>query len=360
MAPRDRPPVQGTGIGVNDQLLARVLDHDELAELDAGERRLALRRLVAETTEAAHVSTTVAQLADTIDGFGPLAAPMRDDHVTDVLVNGPHEVWVEREGRLVRTDISWHDAEELHAFAERLLGDVGVRVDASVPIADARLSDGSRINVVLPPIAPGGPLLSIRRWPQLRYSLEDLSEKRMLEEGEADKLREAVHARQTIVIGGATGTGKTTLMNALLACIDSVERLVVIEETPELRAPGPQAVSLLARPDNIEGRGGIDLEALVRTSLRMRPDRIIVGEVRGPEALTALAAMSTGHEGSMVTLHAQSALDALDRMVTLALQAASGASEASLLRRVHAAFDLVVHLERRGERRVVADIRELS
>jgi pilus assembly protein CpaF len=213
---------------------------------------------------------------------------------------------------------------------------------------------------VRPPIAPGGPLLSIRRWPQLRYSLEDLFEKRMLDEGEAHKLREAVHARQTIVIGGATGTGKTTLMNALLACIDSEERLVVIEETPELRAPFPQTVSLLARPANIEGRGGIDLEALVRTSLRMRPDRIIVGEVRGPEALTALAAMSTGHEGSMVTLHAQSALDALDRMVTLALQAASGASEASLLRRVHAAFDLVVHLERRGERRVVADIRELS
>jgi pilus assembly protein CpaF len=345
---------------VKDQLLARVLDHDELAELDAAERRLALRRLVAETTEAAHVSTTVAQLADIIDGFGPLAAPMRDEQVTDVLVNGPHEVWIEREGRLVRTDISWNDADELHAFAERILGDVGVRVDASVPVADARLSDGSRINVVLPPIAPGGPLLSIRRWPPLRYSIEDLSDKGMLDVAQASTLREAVRARQTIAIGGATSSGKTTLMNALLAYIDSAERLVVIEETPELRPSCPHAVSLLARPPNIEGRGGIDLEALVRTSLRMRPDRIIVGEVRGAEALTALSAMSTGHEGSMVTLHAQSARDALDRMVTLALQAASGASEASLLRRVHAAFDLVIHLERRDERRVVADIHEVQ
>jgi pilus assembly protein CpaF len=360
MAARHRPAVQGTGICVKDQLLARVLDHDELAELDAAERRLALRRLVAESIEAAHVSTTVAQLADIIDGFGPLAAPMRDEDVTDVLVNGPHEVWIEREGRLVPTDIAWSDADELHAFAERILGDVGVRVDASVPVADARLSDGSRINVVLPPVAPGGPLLSIRRWPRFRYSLEDLSDKGMLDKREARALREAVRERQTIVIGGATGTGKTTLMNALLACIDSDERLVVIEETPELRPPCPHAVSLLARPPNIEGRGEIDLEALVRTSLRMRPDRIIVGEVRGPEALTMLAAMSTGHEGSMVTLHAQSALDALDRIVSLALQAASGASEASLLRRVHAAFDLVVHLERRCERRVVADIREVS
>jgi pilus assembly protein CpaF len=344
---------------MKDQLLARVLDHDELAELDAAERRLALRRLVAETTHAAHVSMTVAQLADIIDGFGPLAAPMRDECVTDVLVNGPHEVWIEREGRLVQTDISWQDADELHAFAERLLGDVGVRVDASVPVADARLSDGSRINVVLPPIAPGGPLLSIRRWPQLRYSLEDLSERGMLDADQARALRDRVRARQTIVIGGATGTGKTTLMNALLACIDSAERIVVIEETPELRPPSPHSVSLLARPPNIEGRGGVDLDVLVRTSLRMRPDRIVVGEVRGPEALTALAAMSTGHEGSMVTLHAQSALDALDRMVTLALQASSGASEASLVRRVRAAFDLVVHLDRRDGRRVVADIREV-
>src|ERR671915_261581 len=139
VAARHRPPVQGTGVCVKDQLLARVLDHDELAELDAAERRLALRRLVAESTEAANVSSTVAQLADIIDGFGPLAAPMRDQHVTDVLVNGPHEVWIERDGRLVPTDISWPDAEELHAFAERVLGDVGVRVDASVPIADARL-----------------------------------------------------------------------------------------------------------------------------------------------------------------------------------------------------------------------------
>jgi pilus assembly protein CpaF len=359
MAPRGRPPLQGTGPGVKEQLLARVLDHDELAELDEAERRLALRRLVAETTDAAHLSTTVAQLADIIDGFGPLAAPMRDERVTDVLVNGPYEVWIERDGRLTRSDIVWRDADELHAFAERVLGDVGVRVDASVPIADARLSDGSRINVVLPPIAPEGPLLSIRRWPQQRYSLENLSAKGMLDEAQADALGEAVRARRTIAIGGATGTGKTTLMNALLACIDSTERIVVIEETPELRPPCSHAVSLLARPPNIEGRGGIDLDALVRTSLRMRPDRIVVGEVRGPEALTALAAMSTGHEGSMVTLHAQSALDALDRMVTLALRAASGASEATLLRRVRAAFDVVVHLERRDGRRVVADIHEV-
>lgn len=341
---------------MRDPLLARVLEHDELAELDAAERRLALRRLVAESVDGRHVSAAVAELADVIDGFGPLAVPMRDEAVTDVLVNGPHEVWVERDGQLARTDISWLDADELHAFVERILGDVGVRIDASVPVADARLSDGSRVNVVLPPIAPAGPLVSIRRWPQLRYSLDDLCEKKMLDARRADALRDAVRFRQTIVISGATGTGKTTLMNALLACIDSTERIVVIEETPELRPPCPHAVSLLARPPNIEGKGGVDLDSLVRTSLRMRPDRIVVGEVRGPEALTALSAMSTGHEGSMLTVHAQSALDALDRMVTLALEASSGATENSLSRRVRSAVDLVVHLQRQETRRVVADI----
>jgi pilus assembly protein CpaF len=345
---------------VNQNLLARVLDHDELAELDAAERRLALRRLVAESTDPLEVSTAVAELADIIDGFGPLSAPMRDELVTDIMVNGPRDVWIERDGSLVRTDISWHDVGDLVAFAERILSAAGVRVDASIPVADARLSDGSRINVVLPPIAPHGPLLSIRRWPRLPYSLEDLCDRGMLDKDQAAILSAAVGDMKTIAISGGTGTGKTTLMNSLLACIGPLERVVIIEETPELHPQCRHAVSLLARPPNIEGRGGIDLDALVRTSLRMRPDRIIVGEVRGPEALTALSAMSTGHEGSMVTVHARSAGDALDRMVTLALQASSGASEANLNRRVRAAFDLAVHLERRGTTRVVAEIRTIS
>jgi pilus assembly protein CpaF len=276
-----------------------------------------------------------------------------------VFVNGPHEVWVERNGRLDRTPISWPDAGALRNFVEHMLGCAGARIDASQPTADAKLPDGSRVHAVLPPIAPNGPLVSIRKWPADRFTLADLVERSMFDDNTKDLFVDAVVRRRSIVVGGATATGKTTLINALLGEVPRHERVVLVEETPELSPRCAHSVSLVARPPNVEGRGEVETLALVRTALRMRPDRIVVGEVRGGEAMAALGAMSTGHAGSMLTVHSASATDTVDRLVTLALQARSGDTEAAIRRMTERAVDLIVHLERRGERRAIAEVVEM-
>lgn len=332
-----------------------VVAHDDLADLDPARRRLALRALL-PTIRSEEWSPDVADLADEIDGYGPLTALMRDDDVTDILVNGPYEVWVERAGRLSRTGVLFADEEALRGFVDRCLGRAGRRVDATQPVGDAALPDGSRIHVVLPPLASAGALVSIRRIPTVRYSLDDLVGLSMMTGNEAALLASAVASRKTIAVSGGTGSGKTTLVNALLSLVSGGERVIVIEETPEL-APGcPHFVRLTARRANIAGAGGIDCTELVRAALRMRPDRIVIGEVRGPEALAALAAMSTGHEGSMVTVHARSAGEVVERMVALALQSNTGSTESSLRRQFAAAFDLLVHVERTQDGRRVAAI----
>ncbi|MDQ3766335.1 MAG: Flp pilus assembly complex ATPase component TadA [Actinomycetota bacterium] len=345
---------------MNHPLLEVVLANEGLAELDAGQRRLALRDLVAGRTDADEVGRVVGELSDAIDGYGPLSDLMRDDDVTDVLVNGPFDVWAERKGQLQYTDVRWDDAAQLRAFIERLLASAGARADASQPIADARLDDGSRLHVVLPPLAPAGPLVSIRRFPVSPFSMEELVRRHMLDEDCARLLVDAVLDRTTIMISGGTGTGKTTLLNALLGHIGPAERVILIEETPELTSVCTQAVSLVGRSANLEGKGEVNLNTLVRAALRMRPDRIVVGEVRGSEAVAALVAMSTGHEGSLLTLHARSAADAIERMTTLALQASPGASEVSLRRQVTDAFGLIVHLERGADGRRVAEVRTVQ
>ncbi len=335
-------------------LLDLVLERDELADLDPAERRLALRSLVAEAVSAERIDGLVAELADAVDGYGPVGRLLRDDAVTDVLVNRWDDVWVERAGRLERTDVSFADEAHLRAFIERAIGAAGRRVDASHPISDASLPDGSRIHAVLPPVAPEGAVVSIRRFPHRPLSLDDLVAARMLDAERARLLIDSVQGGLTIGISGGTGSGKTTLLNALLGLVPASQRVVLVEETSELRPLCAHWVSLLCREANAEGRGRVDQTTLLRAALRMRPDRIVVGEVRGPEALVALAAMSTGHEGSMVTVHARSGARALERMVALALQAGSGASEDSLRHQVLDAFDLVVHLSRdeRGIRRI--------
>lgn len=254
------------------------------------------------------------------------------------------------------TDVHFPDDEFLHRFIERLLGRVGARLDRSHPIADARLGDGSRIHAVFPPVAPDGPLVSIRKFPPARFDLDALVERSMLTQAEADLLRSYVWERKTIVISGRTGTGKSTLLDALLRCVPKTERIVTIEELPELRHGGEHRVSLIARAPNLEGRGAVTLDQLVRASLRMRPDRIVVGEVRGSEVLTALEAMGTGHEGSMLTLHARSAEAVRERLLTLALRASSSATEATLRRQIAGAIDVVVHLDRTGGRRHVTSL----
>jgi pilus assembly protein CpaF len=349
-----KPRTSDRGI-LNRDVLEAVFAHDELAELDAGERRLALRSLIAQE----RLDCTIAELADWVDGWGPLSGLMRDSSVTDVLVNGPYEVWVERAGRLSFEGALFKDARELLNLVDRMLGDAGVQADAAHPFADARLADGARLHVVIPPIAPGGPLISIRRFAPHPMTLTDLKLRGMFGEEDAAALTSAVQQRRTLVISGGTGTGKTTLLNALLGCVGDDERVVVIEETAELRPLCKHAVSLLGRPANAEGRGEVDLASLVRVALRMRPDRIVVGEMRGPEALAALMAMSTGHAGSMVTIHAGSGGEAIRRIVSLALGARTGATEETLGAAVERAVDVSVHLERLGGVRRVSAIRHL-
>ena len=338
------------------ELLEWVSEREDLADLDPAERRLALRSVVADRGGA--LADVVGRLSDWIDGYGPLSPLMSDPEVTDVLVNGPDEVWVERRGHLERTSVAFEDRDELMDLIERLLGAAGGRVDAAHPIADVRLGDGSRAHVVLPPLSGSHPALSIRRFPAQAFSLTDLAERRFITPAQQDLLQRAVADRATIAIGGGTGAGKTTLANALLGCIGPDERVVVIEETPELRPVCPHWVSLIARPPNIEGKGAVDQAELLRAALRMRPDRIVVGEVRGAEALVALQAMATGHEGSMVTVHARSADEVCERLVDLASMSERSPSEEGLRRRVHSSIGLVVQVARvKGVRRVVEILR---
>lgn len=337
-------------------LLELIYEHDELADLDPAGRRIALRALLADHVEPASLPAAVREVADTIDGYGPLTDLMADGDVTDVLINGPDEIWIERSGALQRTDRRFDSTGELITFAQRLLATAGERADVSSPIADARLSDGTRIHVVMPPIAPGGPLVSFRRWPERRLTLADLVAAGTLTKSALDELVALVAARRSIIVSGATGTGKTTLLNALLDFVGSDERVVIVEEIAELAPACAHFARLVSRRPGVEGTGSVELDDLVRAALRMRPDRIVVGEVRGPEALAALAAMSTGHEGSMLTVHAPSPRDALRRIVALALQAGSGLTEAAVEARALRAIDVVVQLARAegNRRRVVA------
>lgn len=342
------------------RLLERVLARVDLADLDPAQRRLALRALVAEADPAGNLAAHVADLADAIDGLGPISSLMRDDLVTDVLVNSWDEIWIERGGRLEQTPLTFGGASALEAWVERVVGRAGARLDASQPITSARLPDGSRVHVVAPPVAPGGPVVSIRRVARAPLALDDLVAAGTLSPPTADRLTELVRERRSLLISGATGTGKTTLMNALLAHVPDSERVVTIEETPELRPACAHVVSLVGRDANVEGKGSIDLGMLLRSALRMRPDRIVVGEVRGEEAIVALSALSTGHAGSMLTVHADSGDAALRRMVDLALQGAPGLSEASLEAHIARAFDAVIHLRRgRGGARRLDSLLEL-
>ncbi len=334
-------------------LFAEVLEREELAQLDPAQRRLALRALVAE--RAPDRLPEAARLADAIDGFGPLQELMVDEEVSDILVNGPDEIWVERSGELQLTALRF-DPEGLMNFIHRRLSACGRRADASQPIADGRLADGSRIHVVLPPIAVDGPLVSIRRFRKGAVTLDQLAAHGMLDEVQHEQLTGWVRERRTIVVSGRTGSGKTTMLGALLSLVPADQRSVVIEETSELAPTCTHRVSLVARPGNVEDKGAVDLSELVRAALRMRPDRIVVGEVRGPEALVALSALATGHEGSMLTVHSSSAATTIDRLVTLALGAPGAPSESSIQRMARQGVDAVVHVVRDGPHRRIGTI----
>jgi pilus assembly protein CpaF len=271
---------------------------------------------------------------------------MRDPSVTEVIANGPRQVFAERGGRLVPEPVAFRDAAHLRHVIDRIVSAAGRRVDESSPMVDVRLLDGSRVNAVLPPLALDGPLLTIRRFPRDPFSVSDLVAGGTLTPRTAALLERSVRGRLNVVVCGGTGTGKTTLLNALAAFADPAERIVTVEDAAELRLGQPHVARLESRPPNVEGRGEVTLRALVRNALRMRPDRIVVGEVRGGEALDMLQAMNTGHDGSLTTVHASSPGDALRRIETMALMAGLDLPHAAVREQVSAAIDVVVHLTR--------------
>lgn len=343
--PRDQPPgdlVQA----VHRRLL---LAGDPAAAADPELVAAEVRRANPLLPDAA-VRATARAVAARAVGLGILDPVVADPAVTEVMVNGTGAVWVERRGRLERLDLRLAGAE-VHLLIERILAPLGLRADRTSPIADARLPDGSRVNVVVPPLAVDGPCLTIRRFGVRSIELGELCPP-----GVAELLTWAIAGRLSIVVSGGTGAGKTTLLNALAASLPGHERIVTVEDTAELRLPHDHVVRLEARPATADGVGAVAIRDLVRNALRMRPDRIVVGEVRGAEALDMLWAMNTGHDGSLTTVHANSPLDALRRLEVMVLSAGLELPLAAVRDQLTAAIDLVVQVARLadGTRRVVA------
>jgi pilus assembly protein CpaF len=286
-------------------------------------------------------------------GLGPLEPLLADASITDVMVNGPGRVWVEREGQLVAMPVVL-DAATVEHLIEKVVAPLGLRIDRSSPLVDARLPDGSRVHAVVPPLAVDGPCLTIRRFGARAIPLDAFGPPDV-----AELLSYAVQTRRNIVVSGGTGAGKTTLLNSLAACIPPSERVITVEDAAELRLPGAHVVRLEARPPNAEGVGAVSVRELVRNALRMRPDRIIVGECRGAEALDMLQAMNTGHEGSLSTCHANGPADALRRLETMVLMGEVALPIAAIRDQIASSVDLVVQLARAGAARRIVEVSEV-
>ena len=296
----------------------------------------------------------IEEILDEVFGLGPLEPLLQDPTISDILVTTPHMVYVERAGKLYRTPVEFKDNNHLLRIIEKIVSRVGRRVDESSPMVDARLPDGSRVNAVIPPVAVDGPLLSIRRFGRNAMKCEDLVTKQAMTEGMLDLLKGCVKARLNILICGGTGSGKTTLLNAVSSYIPEDERIVTIEDAAELRLQQTHVARMETRPPNIEGAGAVNIRHLVINSLRMRPDRIIVGEVRGEEALDMLQAMNTGHDGSLTTLHANTPRDGLGRLEVMVGMANANMGLRSIRAQISSAVDLFVQTSRftDGTRRI--------
>ncbi len=300
------------------------------------------------------------ELVDELTGFGPLEVLLRDSSVTEILVNGPSKVFVERDGVLHHTDLRFIDAHHVERVMQRILAPMGRRLDESSPMVDARLPDGSRVNAIIPPIALDGPCLSIRKFRKDMLKSTDLMAIQTIDQAIFEFFQEAVGKRCNILISGGTGTGKTTLLNVLSQLIDSHQRLVTIEDVAELQLSHPHVVRLETRPPNAEGHGEVRSSDLIRNALRMRPDRIILGEIRGVEVLDVLTAMNTGHDGSMSTVHANNAQDALLRLETLVGLTGRQIPEKTLRQMICAALDVIIQLTRLPDgRRCVSEVVEV-
>ena len=328
------------------------------------ERRVRVREAVARLLErdglilsARDAARLVSDIADTIVGLGPLEPLMRDPSVSEVMVNGPERIYVERDGRIERIPLRLQDEAAVRHLIDRVVAPLGLHIDDARPWVDARLPDGSRVHAIIPPLAVHGSTLTIRRFARVPLSADDLLRRGSFDARTLDLLRASVVERRNVLVSGGAGAGKTTLLGVLSGFIPDGERIITIEDAAELRLAQEHVVALETRPPNIEGRGEVTVRDLVRNALRMRPDRVIVGEVRGGEAFDMLQAMNTGHTGSMSTIHANGAADALARLEAMVVMAATGLPLAAVRRQIAAAIHLVVHMVRRPDgARAVAEV----
>ena len=345
------------------QRLLRDVDVAQMERLDPDSARaaveMAARALLGEV--APHVvgelrDEVVTAVVNEVLGYGPIDPLIRDPSVSEVMVNGPREVYFERDGIIHLSDVRFRDHEHIMRIAERIIAPLGRRVDEASPMVDARLPDGSRVNIIIPPVAPDSPLITIRKFRTDKLTMEQLIQGGTLPREWAIFLEACVKARLNILISGGTGTGKTTFLNALSAYIPERERIITIEDPLELRLQQPHVLRLEARPPNLEGKNEVTQRDLFRNALRMRPDRIIVGEVRGPEAFDMMQAMNTGHEGSMSTIHANSPRDALARVENMVLMAGFDLPVQAIREQIASALHIIVQMARHsdGRRRVVS------
>src|SRR6202522_2684105 len=366
------PPIPPTDFGAVKTAIHRKLiqklNLDRLTEINREE----VRREVGHILEALVVSESTPmnlqererlaqEVLDEVFGLGPLEPLLADPTVSDILVNTYKRVYVERKGMLEQNAVQFRDDAHLMSIIDRIVSSIGRRIDESSPMVDARLADGSRVNAIIPPLAVDGPCLSIRRFGRERLMAEDLVHNNSLTASMLELLAGCVKARLNVLISGGTGAGKTTLLNVLSSNISSRERIVTIEDAAELQLNQEHIVRLETRPANIEGKGAVHQRQLLINSLRMRPDRIIVGEVRGEEALDMLQAMNTGHDGSLTTIHANSPRDALGRLETMVAMASFNIPEAALRRQISSAIDVVVQVSRLSDgTRKVSQISEIT
>jgi pilus assembly protein CpaF len=299
-------------------------------------------RLLTDTDRA----RLVEEIKNELLGLGPLEPLLWDDDVSDILVNGPNQVYVERQGKLYLTDVRFNDAQHLMLIIDRIVSQVGRRVDEASPMVDARLADGSRINAIIPPLALDGPSLSIRRFGKKRYTVGDLVAKGTVTSAMLEFMQAIVKARLNVLVCGGTGSGKTTMLNCMSSFIPSDERIVTIEDSAELLLQQPHVVRLETRPPNVEGKGEVTQRELVKNCLRMRPDRIIVGEVRGGEVFDMLQAMSTGHDGSIATVHANTPRDAIQRLEMMMLLSGASIPQRAMRQQIASALNIIVHVSR--------------
>ena len=336
--------------------LIETIDLTQLAQLDPESARDEIRDIVAEIISIKNVVMSIAEQEALLDdicndvlGYGPLEPLLARDDIADVMVNGANAVFIEVNGKISKTGIRFRDNGQLMNICQRIVSQVGRRVDESSPICDARLPDGSRVNVIVPPLAIDGPTLTIRKFKKDKLKLSNLVEFGSISPAGAKILQIIGACRCNVLISGGTGSGKTTLLNTLTAFIDPTERVITCEDAAELQLQQPHVVRLETRPPNIEGRGEVTQRALLRNSLRMRPDRIIVGEVRGDEAIDMLQAMNTGHDGGMTTIHANTPRDALSRLETMIAMANLRISDKAMRQQISSAIDLIIQVSRVGD-----------